>query len=130
MERVNPSELAPPAGQSHVVVSNAPRTAYLSGQVAVDAQGGLVGVDNFHAQVKQVLRNLDHALTAVSATRTSVVKLTIYVVRLDFAVHGVALSEELGDLSAFGHPAATLLSVHGLARPEYMIEIEAIAELA
>ena len=129
MQRVNPPSLAPSAGQSHVVVSNAARVAYLSGQVALDEEGDVVGVDDFDAQVRQVLGNVDHALEYVGAARENVVKLNIYVVALDFEVHGEALAEHLGDLSSFAHPAATLVSVEGLARPEFLIEIEAIAEL-
>lgn len=129
MERVNPSELAPSAGQSHVVVTNAARLIYLSGQVALDSQGQVVGVGDFAAQVRQVLHNIDCALASVQAQRQHVVKLTIYVVGLDYASHGEALAQYLGDLSSFGHPAATLLSVQGLARPEFLIEIEAVAEL-
>ncbi len=128
--RVNPSALAPSAGQSHVVVTSAARTAYISGQVAVDADGNVVGAADFAAQVQQVLSNLDCALSAVDATRQDVVKLTIFVVDLDIAVHGDALAQHLGDLSSFAHPAATLISVQGLARPEFQIEIEAVAALA
>ena len=129
MERVNPPSLAPSAGQSHVVVTNAARLVYLSGQVATDSGGQVVGEDDFAMQVRQVLHNIDYALASVHARREHVVKLTIYVVNLDGATHGQVLAQYLGDLSSFGHPAATLVSVQGLARDEFLIEIEAVAEL-
>ena len=126
MQRLNPASLPPSVGQSQIVVTGGARTAYLSGQVALDSDGDLVGEGDFDAQTRQVLVNLDHALRAIGATRHDVAKLTIYVVDLDPTTHGPVLGEHLGDLSSFGHPAATLLSVQGLARPEFSIEIEAV----
>lgn len=127
LTRLNPSQLPPSAGQSHVVISNAKQTAYLSGQIAVDSDGKLVGVGSFRGQLQQVLANIDNALAAANTSRTNVIRLTIYVVNLDVATHGPILRELLGDMSSFSHPAATLVSVAGLAMPELMIEIDVIA---
>lgn len=127
LTRVNPAQLPPSAGQSHVVISSAHQTAYLSGQIAVDASGKVIGAGDFRAQLRQTLANVDMALAAANTSRTNVLKLTIYVVDLDVANHGPVLGELLGDLSSFAHPAATLVSVAGLARPELMIEIDVIA---
>lgn len=127
IERINPETLPPSSGQSQVVVTDAKKTVYVSGQVALDADGNTVGTGDFRKQTEQVLGNLTEALHSAGADRANVVKLTIYVVRLDAAVHGPVLADLLGDLAAFNHPAATLLSVHGLARPDFLIEIEAIA---
>ena len=128
-ERLNPSSLPPSAGQSQIVVSGAGRTAYLSGQLPLDIEGNLTGGTDFRAQLQQVIRNIDNALASLGVTREALIRLTIYVVDLDPAQHGSALSELLGDLSSFGRPAATLVSVNGLAREEFLVEIEAIAEL-
>ncbi len=129
-ECINPSGLAPSAGQSQVVVTSARKHAYLSGQVAVDVAGQIVGIGDFSAQLQCVLDNIDTALAAAGTDRTQSVKLTIFVVDLDVGVHGPVLQEWLGDLSSFGHPAATLVSVAGLARPEFLIEIDVIAAVA
>ena len=103
--------------------------AYLSGQLSVDAEGNVVGAGEFPTQLRQTVTNVEHALAAAGAARDQVVKLTIYIVELDPARHGPVLAEVLGDLSRFGHPAATLVSVAGLARPECQVEIDAIAVL-
>lgn len=129
LKRLNPASLPPTAGQSQVVISEAGRLAHISGQVALDGNGNLIGAGDLGAQLKQVLTNLEGALHAAGATTEDVIKITVYVVGLDMSVHGVALGDELGDLSRFGHPAATLISVAGLARPDFLVEIEAIAAL-
>ncbi len=127
LTHINPDTLAPSAGNSQVVVSEMPRTAFLSGQIAVDSSGAVVGAADFRAQLRQVLSNIDLALASAGTSRENVLKLTIYVVDLDTAEHGPVLSELLGDLASFAHPAATLLSVAGLARPDLMVEIDVIA---
>ena len=127
IERINPETLPSSSGQSQVIVVDAGKTVYLSGQVALDAGGNLVGAGDFRKQTGQVLRNVSEALRSAGVDQTSVVKLTIYVVQLEPAVHGPVLAELLGDLSAFNHPTATLVSVAGLARADFMIEIEATA---
>ena len=100
-----------------------------SGQVAINTEGELVGGGDFDLQVGQVIANIDAGLAALSATRNQIVKLTVFVVNLDMERHGPALAKHLGDLADFSHPAATLVSVAGLARPEFEIEIEAIVEV-
>ncbi len=76
---LNPPELSKPAGYTHVVVAPAGRTIYLSGQVALDKEGKLVGKGDFPAQAGQVFTNIDAALKAAHASFADVVKLTFYV---------------------------------------------------
>ena len=76
---VNPSELAPPPGYTHVVEASGGRTVYLSGQVALDASGEVMGIGDLRAQTRQVFENLEVALGAVGAGFKDVVKLTYYV---------------------------------------------------
>jgi reactive intermediate/imine deaminase len=124
MRHANPPALPPPAGYTHVVEVTGGRTIYVSGQVAVDATGAVVGAGDFAAQAQQVFANLEAALAAGNARFEHVVKITVFVT--DFsdiqAFRGVRASR-------FGAnpPASTLVQVVRLARPELMIEIEAVA---
>ncbi|MBN9261957.1 MAG: RidA family protein, partial [Hyphomicrobium sp.] len=65
---------------SHVAVASGARTVYISGQVAMDSQGNLVGAGDLAAQTEQVMRNLGLALAAAGASFADVVKITTYVV--------------------------------------------------
>ena len=73
LKRVNPDTLPPSAGQSHIVISDAPRTAFLSGQVALDGANNLVGEGDFGTQVRQVVTNLDNALAAAAMSAVEAV---------------------------------------------------------
>jgi enamine deaminase RidA (YjgF/YER057c/UK114 family) len=70
----NPSELAPPPGYTHVVEASGGRTVYLSGQVALDVSGEMVGIGDLRAQTRQVFENLKVALGALGAGFGDVVK--------------------------------------------------------
>ncbi|PYS33761.1 MAG: enamine deaminase RidA [Acidobacteria bacterium] len=109
----NPPELSTPTGYTHVVEVHRGRTVYIAGQVALDRSGNLVGLGDFRAQTRHVLQNVKAALASAGATFANVVKITTFVTRSEF----------------FGTnaPASTLVQVVQLARPEFMIEVEAIA---
>lgn len=112
---------------SQVVVAKGARTIYVSGQVAVDASGALVGGTDLGQQTTQVMRNLGLALAAAGASFADVVKITTYVV--DYrpeqrAVIGKARAPFFADRTP---PASTLVGVSALAAPDWLIEIEAVA---
>ncbi len=121
---VNPPGLATPTGYTHLVDTRASRVVYVAGQVAADEQGRIVGAGDFGAQVEQVFRNLETALGAVGLTMKDVVKTTTYVV-------GSPDLARLREVRAryFGGrpPANTLVRVAGLAREEFLVEIDAVA---
>src|SRR3989442_7973178 len=124
IKRTNPPTLSKPAGYTHVVeVSGPVRTIYLAGQVATDKDGNVVGANDMKAQTDQVFKNIEAALTAAGARFSDVVKINIYATDLS-QVQAIrdARQRYVGDAP----PASTLVQVVHLARPEYMIEIEAI----
>jgi 2-iminobutanoate/2-iminopropanoate deaminase len=126
---VNSPDLAPPPGYSHAVVVDHGKIVYLSGAVALDKQGTVVGPNDFKAQAQQAFVNLASALKAAGATPASVVKLNYYVVGLDHDKL-LALREIRDSFIDRAHPpASTLIGVQALARDEFMIEIEAVAVL-
>ena len=123
VQRIQPDGLASPPTYSHVV--KAGNTVYIAGQVAQDEQGELVGAGDFVAQANQVFENLGKALAAAGAGFEHLVKTTVYVTdpRYREALRDVR-SKYLGSTSL---PASTLVVVAGLALPEYLLEIEAVA---
>ena len=124
---VNPPGLVRPNGYTHVVVAADGRTAYIAGQVAFDSTGAVVGAGDFQAQAERVFVNLGVALASVGASFGDIVKTTTYVTD---AKH-VALLREIRTrhLDPARPPANTLLVVAGLARPELLLEIEAVVAL-
>src|SRR5437867_167716 len=79
--RINPPSISTPTGYTHVVEVTGPnRTAYISGQVALDPTGKLVGAGDMNAQAEQAFKNLDAALAAIGAKPADVVKLNVYVI--------------------------------------------------
>jgi len=109
---------------SHVV--RAGDLVVVSGQVALDEKGGVVGPDDAVAQASQAFENLRRTLTAAGASFDDVVKLTIFVT--DPAIRP-AVSELRNSLFAEPRPASTYLIVAGLADPSLLIEVEALAWL-
>jgi enamine deaminase RidA (YjgF/YER057c/UK114 family) len=127
-QHLQPAGLLINPSYTHVVVTDRPKTVYISGQVSIDADGKLVGEGDLAAQTEQVLRNLGTALAAANATFADVVKITTFVV--DYTQEARAL---IGSIRAkffpTPPPASTLLGVSALALPGWLIEIEAIATL-
>jgi enamine deaminase RidA (YjgF/YER057c/UK114 family) len=127
MRFLNPSALASPSGYSHVVRVTGGQTIYLAGQVALDASGAVVGRGDFRAQTQQVFENIKAALAAVGADFSHVVKLNFYLVD---QAH-LPILREVRDLyvNTQAPPASTAVVVRGLAREEFLLEIEAVASL-
>ncbi len=129
IERLRPQGLQINPAYSHVVVATGARTVYVSGQIAIDESGALVGKNDLGAQTTQVMLNLGRALEAAGATFADVVKITTFVVGYrpeQCAVIGAARSPFF---PAGEPPASTLVGVEALAAPGWLIEIEAIAVL-
>jgi enamine deaminase RidA (YjgF/YER057c/UK114 family) len=93
--------------------------------VSAGADGNVVGKGDPEAQVRQVWRNIEAAVKAAGGTLQNVVKTTTYVTNIQYAAAVRKVREEL--LQSLNPPTSTLLVVAGLASPDYMVEIEAIA---
>jgi reactive intermediate/imine deaminase len=124
---VNPPTLPPSTGYTQVVIAPAGRTVHISGQVALDTSGSIVGAGDFRRQGRQVFENLKAALAAGGATFADVVKITIFV--LDMA--NLPALREIRDqyVNTERPPASTAVQVSRLAREEFLLEIEAVAAL-
>jgi enamine deaminase RidA (YjgF/YER057c/UK114 family) len=98
---------------------------YISGQVARDANGAPVGVGDFEAQAVQVFENLKIVLASAGGTLADVVDTRMYI--LDRA-NRVTLNEvRRRYYPGPDFPCSTLLIVAGLAHPDLLLEIEAVA---
>lgn len=124
IERMNPQGLSTPTGYSHIVSARGGRTVYIAGQVALDAQGRVVGAGDLAAQTRQVFANLDIALKAAGATFANVVKTNYY---LRDATQVAVIREIRSKYFTKELPASTLVEVPRLANPDFLIEIEVIA---
>ena len=126
-----PSLMKPMQGlYAQVAVAEATRLAFISGQLAYDADGAFVGEGDYGAQARKAFENLKAALEAIGAKPENVVRMTIYVVdygpELGRPIFGAARS-------VFGEDwpvtSSVLLGVKALAMPEWLIEVDAIAAL-
>jgi len=98
---------------------------FVAGQVALDKSGNVVGKDDFRAQVQQVFENLKAAVEAAGGTFDDVIKLNSYVLDLSH----LAEFREVRDkyVNVKNPPASTAVQVPKLFRPEFLVEIEAVA---
>jgi enamine deaminase RidA (YjgF/YER057c/UK114 family) len=114
-----------PAGYSQVVEVRGGRTLYISGQVALDSSGNVVGPGDFPAQVKLVFANLKARLDEAGASFNNVVKLNFYLLDAD----NLPIVRDVRDtyVNREQPPASTLVVVKQLFRPELLVEVDAIA---
>ena len=126
LELINPDGLPTPEAYTHVVVATGIRLVFVAGQEPEDEWGNLVGAADLAAQAHQVFANLGRALAAAAARPEQVTKITIFVVnysREQLPVIDEARAALFGDHK----PADTLVGVEALSRPEFLIEVEAVA---
>lgn len=126
--RVNPDTLYKnPAFTQVAVVESSATLIYIGGQNAVNAAGEIVGKD-IASQTEQAIQNVQTALGAAGATLRDVVKMTIYVIqgqRLQEGYAAVGRFPEMRDCP----PTISVIVVAGLAHPDYLIEIDAVAAI-
>jgi enamine deaminase RidA (YjgF/YER057c/UK114 family) len=124
---LNPDNLAPSPGFSHVAIAAEGTAVYLAGQIAVDERGLVVGA-TFVEQFGVALGNVVAALDAAKGSPEHVVAMTIYT---------TAMAEYRSSLLALGpvwrahmgrhYPAMALLGVASLVEPDALVEIVATA---
>ncbi|HYM39130.1 MAG TPA: RidA family protein [Thermoplasmata archaeon] len=122
---LNPPTLSPPAGYSHVAEATGGRILFLSGQVALEAAGKLVGPNDLAAQARQVFKNIQAGLQAAGTDFAHVVKLTYYLVDAS----QIAVVREVRDqfVDTKHPPASTAVEIRRLVREDFLIEVDAVA---
>ena len=124
---VNPPELHPAPGFSHVAIASGTAVVHFAGQVALDEQFGIVGGDDLHAQTVAAMRNVEVALEAAGVTWDDIVRRTIYTLHpSEYETITRAIDEVTGGAE---HPAQTIVGITGLALDGLLIEIECTAVL-
>jgi 2-iminobutanoate/2-iminopropanoate deaminase len=125
--RVNPPAVHPPVGSySHAVRVETEDAVwiYVSGQIANDLEGNLVGPGDLRAQTRQVFENLQAILTANGASFADVVKIGTYLTTLyDLA----GMREVRSEYLTSEPPASTAVQVMALVVPDALIEIDLVA---
>jgi len=121
---INPPSMAAPRGYSYAVKKSG-TPVYISGQVAIDGKGQVVGENDAEAQVEQVFRNLRSVVEAAGGTLDDIVSLHIYVTDAGYRPAVAAARER--HFKAGEYPASTYLVVSALAVPQLLVEIEATA---
>jgi enamine deaminase RidA (YjgF/YER057c/UK114 family) len=99
----------------------------VSGTVASDANGKVVGADDAYEQTKFILLKIETALHQAGASLKDVVRTRMFVTDISrFEEYGKAHGEVFASIK----PCTAMLEVKGLVAPEYLIEIEATAILS
>jgi enamine deaminase RidA (YjgF/YER057c/UK114 family) len=109
---------------THVVVAETQSLIFISGQLARDKSGNIVGPRNMRVQIRQVGENLRAALEAAGAGLTDLVKTTTFVTDIDEFFRHVDIRH---DYLGVALPASTTVEVRRLSHPDLVVEIEAIA---
>ena len=118
-------------GASNAAIAESGRLAFVAGQVAVDAEGTIVAPGDVAAQTPVVLDNIALVLMGLGAGFADVLEFTTYIVGPESREPWLAARTEAYErLFPDGqYPANTLLIISGLARPELMVEVSAVARL-
>ena len=125
--RSNPDTVAAPMGtysQAVRVEAGDAVWIHVSGQIAIDLGGNLVGPGDLRAQTRQVFENLKAILEANGATFADAVKIGTYLTTLDDLT---GMREVRSEYLSAEPPASTAVQVVALVVPQALIEIDLVA---
>ncbi|HEY4384599.1 MAG TPA: RidA family protein [Ktedonobacteraceae bacterium] len=127
VQYLNPDHLHKNRAFTQVVSVTGPvKTIYVGGQNALDEQGNIVGRGDIKAQTQQVLANLRQALAAAGAEPEHIIKWSVYLLQGQSMQEGFAAFQQFWGYRP-NPPAITGFYVAGLANPDFLVEMEAIA---
>ena len=122
---IAPKNLHRPFGYAHAIQID--KTLHISGQIPLDMDMNVVGKNDMAAQTEQVYGNLKKVLEDAGGSMTNIVMLNIYctdIESFDKQTRGMR-KKYFEDY----YPAVTAVEVKRLYRPDFMIEVEAVAVL-
>jgi 2-iminobutanoate/2-iminopropanoate deaminase len=109
---------------SHVVTAQGGKLVFISGQLARDRDGNIVGQGDMAAQIRQVGENIKSALEAAGAGLGDLISTTTYVTDIDAFFECVDVRMEY---FGPGLPTSTTVEVRRLSHPDFMVEVQAVA---
>ena len=122
---INPPEIHPAPGFSHVTIAPPGTVVYVSGQIALSPNFQVIGAGDLGAQTRAAMENVGIALRAAGASWEDVVRRTIYTVHpTEYEVITAAVEAVQGSTD---HPSQTIVGISGLAIDGLLIEIEVTA---
>jgi enamine deaminase RidA (YjgF/YER057c/UK114 family) len=125
---LNPDGLPVPRGSYSLVnIAQPGRMVFIAGQTASDTAGNVVGVGDARAQTRYVLGKIQRAVEAAGGTMNDVVAMSVFTT--DVRYHR-DINETRREVLAENFPTSTMVQVVALARPELLLEINAIAVIA
>ena len=123
--RTNPEGLAPPPGGRYAHVVKSGNLVWIAGQTARAADGSVVGKGDTLAQARQVNANLKTAIESAGGKLSDIVKVTVFLT-LDADIEAARQAQnEYRD--EHEPPASSMVVVHALVNPDFLIEVEAFA---
>lgn len=126
---LNPRELFTPNGFSHIAMGQSQDIVFISGQVAYNSKGEIIGEGCLATQTVQIFDNLKHALESVGVGFEHVIKLTFFVIGLDADAAAIIRDARRPYLVASSLPSSTMVGVSSLAKKGLLLEVEAQAIL-
>jgi len=127
VQHINPEDLSKNSAFTNVIVASGQmKTVYIGGQDAIDASGTIIGKGDIKQQTEQVLKNLQSALKAGGADVEHVIKWNIYVVQGQPIQPAFEVFQGVWGRRP-NPPAITMVFVSGLANPDFLVEMDAIA---
>ncbi len=127
IEFINPDELLKnPAFSQVAVTKGIGNTIFIGGQNAITKDLEIIGKGDIALQTEHALKNIETALISCNATIDDLFKLTIYIVQGQDIRKGFAGSQNLLK-KLKNQPVISVIVVAGLANPDYLVEVEAIA---
>jgi enamine deaminase RidA (YjgF/YER057c/UK114 family) len=127
VQYINPDTLNKnPAFTNVIVVTGPVKTVYVGGQDSVDASGAIIGKGDLKAQTEQVLKNIQMALAAGGAQLEHIIKWNLYIVQGQPLRAGFEVFQRVWG-NRPNPPAISGFFVSGLAHPDFLVEMDAIA---
>ena len=120
-----PETMPKSVGYSQVAAVTSGTIVFVAGQVALNKAGEIVGKEDFHGQVQQVFENLKAAVEAAGGNFGDVIKLNSYFLDLAHLPEFREVRDKY--INVKNPPASTAVQVPKLFRPEFLVEIEAVA---
>ncbi|HWP59996.1 MAG TPA: RidA family protein [Candidatus Acidoferrales bacterium] len=124
-EALNPEGLPVPRGSYSLVnIAQPGRMVFIAGQTASAPEGHVVGIGDVRAQARYVIEKIKRAVEAAGGTLNDLVAMTVFTT--DVRYHR-DINEVRRELLGSNFPTSTMVQVVALARPELLLEINAIA---